>query len=169
MGFGESLASHHAIRGGLLVPLLLFECRIPLRLDFRVRLDCRDPRNRGSEIGRLRELLQAPVPPKQEIPCPYPGMRAYSAENAALFGGRDHEIDDLVQRLSAGLRELYVIGPSGSGKSSLLQSGPSVPLGTLGDVCARGDGVSSAPLPIARSLHLELLERAADEGEDEGD
>lgn len=121
--FGEELAAHHAAHGGLLVPLLLSECSIPLRLDFRVRMDCRQPARRSAEIARLRELLDLPLPVEPEVPCPYPGMQPFTAENAALFCGRTRAIDDLVSRISGGLRELYVIGPSGCGKSSLLQSG----------------------------------------------
>ncbi len=121
--FGESLAGHHAMRGGLLVPLLLFDCALPLRLEFRCKLDCRDPARRAAEMARLRALLDLPAPVEREIPCPYPGMRPYTAENAALFCGRSRDADGRVSRIAGGLRELYVIGPSGSGKSSLLRSG----------------------------------------------
>lgn len=121
--FGETLAGYHAIYGGLLVPLLLSDCALPLRLEFRVRLDCRESGRRAAEIARLRSLLDLAAPPEREIPCPYPGMRPYTAENAALFCGRTRDIDRLVSLIAGGLRELYVIGPSGSGKSSLLRSG----------------------------------------------
>jgi WD40 repeat protein len=57
------------------------------------------------------------------LPCPYPGMRPYSADDADHFHGRGAEIDELLGRLRAGERELYVIGPSGSGKSSLVAAG----------------------------------------------
>ncbi|HWO25673.1 MAG TPA: hypothetical protein VNO30_43340 [Kofleriaceae bacterium] len=57
------------------------------------------------------------------LPCPYPGMRSYSADEADHFHGRGTEIDELLGRLRAGEREIYVIGPSGSGKSSLVAAG----------------------------------------------
>ncbi len=57
------------------------------------------------------------------LPCPYPGMRPYSADDADHFHGRGAEIDELLGRLRAGEREIYVIGPSGSGKSSLVAAG----------------------------------------------
>lgn len=57
------------------------------------------------------------------LPCPYPGMRPYAADDADHFHGRDKEIEDLLARLRAGEREIYVIGPSGSGKSSLVRAG----------------------------------------------
>jgi hypothetical protein len=57
------------------------------------------------------------------LPCPYPGMRPYSADDADYFHGRSAEVDELLGRLRAGEREIYVIGPSGSGKSSLVRAG----------------------------------------------
>lgn len=131
--FGEALASHHATHGGLLVPIVLADCTLPLRLDFRVKIDCRDAGRRASELGRLRALLALPDPPPRELPCPYPGMRPYAAEDAALFCGRDRELDKLVALIAGGVRELTVIGPSGSGKSSLLLSGLVPRLARAGD------------------------------------
>jgi hypothetical protein len=58
-----------------------------------------------------------------DVPCPYPGMRPFTVDDAASFHGRDTQIDDLIDRLRAGEREIYVIGPSGSGKSSLVAAG----------------------------------------------
>jgi WD40 repeat protein len=121
--FGEDLANYHAAKGGRLVPLLVSDCTLPLRLGFRVRLDCRDRSRAHAEVRRLLVLLGQPEPPEREIPCPYPGMRPFLTENAALFCGRTHEVNDIVGRLRAGEREIYVIGPSGSGKSSLVVAG----------------------------------------------
>lgn len=50
-------------------------------------------------------------------------MRPYTADDAGSFYGRDTEIAELVGRLRAGEREIFVIGPSGSGKSSLVTAG----------------------------------------------
>jgi hypothetical protein len=58
-----------------------------------------------------------------ELPCPYPGMRPYSADDAAHFHGRSTEIEDLLVRLDNDEREIYVIGPAGSGKSSVVTAG----------------------------------------------
>ncbi len=58
-----------------------------------------------------------------EIPSPYPGMRPFAENEGGWFFGRDKELDDLVRRLDRGEREIYVIGPPGSGKSSLVQAG----------------------------------------------
>jgi hypothetical protein len=58
-----------------------------------------------------------------ELECPYRGMRPYAKEDSPRFHGRDAEINDLINRLRAGEREIFVIGPSGSGKSSLVAAG----------------------------------------------
>jgi hypothetical protein len=72
-----------------------------------------------------RQLILAAVAPqfRRDLPCPYPGMRPYTADDAASFHGREAEIEELIGRLRAGEREIYVIGPSGSGKSSLVAAG----------------------------------------------
>jgi WD40 repeat protein len=59
---------------------------------------------------------------------PYPGLRAFTADDAAVFFGRSEEtrhLVDLVQpTLSHGSgRWVTIVGPSGSGKSSLLSAG----------------------------------------------
>jgi hypothetical protein len=42
--------------------------------------------------------------------CLYPGMRPYSADDADHFQGRGVEIEELLGRLWAGEREIYVSG-----------------------------------------------------------
>jgi WD40 repeat protein len=121
--FAELLASHASGVEGRLVPLLLADCELPLRLDVRVLLDFRDSSRWAEEGQKLRRHLQQQAPAPVDVPCPYPGMRPYSADAAAYFYGRDAEVDELVGRLRAGEREIYVIGPSGSGKSSLIAAG----------------------------------------------
>ena len=64
---------------------------------------------------------------------PYKGLRAYRSEDRQDFFGRDPLIDELIAALQASLNEekqgdqdvrlLPVIGPSGSGKSSLVMAG----------------------------------------------
>ncbi|WP_075219926.1 nSTAND1 domain-containing NTPase [Acuticoccus yangtzensis] len=53
---------------------------------------------------------------------PYPGLRAYSRDETDLFFGRERTTDAMVERLAA-TRFLAVLGPSGSGKSSLVRTG----------------------------------------------
>lgn len=121
--FGEQLASHASGVEGRLVPLLRSDCDVPLHLDFVVALDFRDPDRWPAEVKRLRDRLAQPAPVIADVVCPYPGMRPYAAEDTACFYGRDKEIDEIVGRLRAGEREIYVVGPSGSGKSSLVAAG----------------------------------------------
>ena len=55
-------------------------------------------------------------------PCPYPGMVPFTEEQSHLFFGRESEVDEMVARLRH-QSFLAVIGPSGSGKSSLVYAG----------------------------------------------
>jgi len=55
--------------------------------------------------------------------CPYRGLDVFSEDHAEFFFGREHIIDRLVNRLKQDMRFLAVLGPSGSGKSSLVQAG----------------------------------------------
>jgi WD40 repeat protein len=120
----ELLASHDAVdRSGRMVPLVLDDCAIPLRLAALVTLDLRRRDGWEAAFGRLRTLLSQPSPRPDELTCPYPGMRPFSGDEAARFFGRERDIDHMVQLLRAGERELYVVGPSGSGKSSLIAAG----------------------------------------------
>ena len=59
---------------------------------------------------------------------PYPGMLAFEEEDAAIYFGRDLEVRQLIERLTArrtlgGIRLVALVGSSGSGKSSLLRAG----------------------------------------------
>ena len=54
--------------------------------------------------------------------CPYKGLAPFEAGDAEFFFGRERLVDELVDRLAASSL-LAVIGPSGSGKSSLLHAG----------------------------------------------
>jgi len=110
---------------GVLLPLLLEDCEIPAHIRALVKLDFRDPTREvwTAEIDRLRQYLAQRRVPDPDIPCPYPGMRPFTEQDAQLFFGRDAELDDVVRRLRRGEREIYVIGASGSGKSSMIAAG----------------------------------------------
>src|SRR5215510_814705 len=126
--FAEHLVTYASVdkhTHGVLLPLLLEDCEIPTHIQALVKLDFRDPTREvwTAEIDRLHQYLaQRPVP-DPDIPCPYPGMRPFTEQDAQLFFGRDAELDDIVRRLRRGEREIYVIGASGSGKSSLIAAG----------------------------------------------
>ncbi|WP_224243835.1 bifunctional serine/threonine-protein kinase/formylglycine-generating enzyme family protein [Hyalangium gracile] len=53
---------------------------------------------------------------------PFRGLRAFTEAEAALFSGREAEVDALVERLRHD-GPVALVGPSGIGKSSLLQAG----------------------------------------------
>ena len=65
-------------------------------------------------------------------PRPYKGLAAFEPDDAADFFGRERLVAELVARL-AGTRLLAVVGPSGSGKSSLVRAGllPALATGVL--------------------------------------
>ncbi|SHE74737.1 WD40 repeat [Modicisalibacter ilicicola DSM 19980] len=59
---------------------------------------------------------------------PYPGLMAFDEQDAAIFFGRDDEIQQALDRLHqlrrfGGPRLLMLLGASGSGKSSLVRAG----------------------------------------------
>jgi WD40 repeat protein/energy-coupling factor transporter ATP-binding protein EcfA2 len=131
--FGNSLATHHAIHGGQLVPLLRTELNVPLISKNFVTLDFCKAERQADEIARLRKMLDQPEPRRRDLPCPYPGMHPYTEERAHAFGGREEEVDALVARIAGGLKEIYLVGASGSGKSSLLRAGVAARLQRTGD------------------------------------
>lgn len=115
----------------------------------------------GVDAARL--VLASAAPAVQvALPCPYPGMRPYSADDADHFHGRGAEIDELVGRLRVGEREIYVIGPSGCGKSSLVAAGllPRLVHGVtgLGSFVVRSMRPGERPASRLREL-LEASER----------
>lgn len=126
--FGEQIAAHASLArdsNRTLLPLLLQDCQIPPHIRALTLLDFRNPSRDAweAEIGRLRAYLDPPAMPVCDLPCPYPGMRPFTQDDAGRFFGRDPELDRITRRLRRGVREIYVIGASGSGKSSLIVAG----------------------------------------------
>jgi WD40 repeat protein len=120
----ELLASGAAVDGKLeVVPLWLEDCALPPHIRYKVLLDFRDRASWDALARTLREFLARPAPACAPLPCPYPGMRPFQADDAKYFYGRDTEIEAVLGLVAAGERELYLIGPSGSGKSSLITAG----------------------------------------------
>ncbi|HEX7841588.1 MAG TPA: TIR domain-containing protein [Kofleriaceae bacterium] len=126
--FGQQIAAYASVASdihGVLLPLLLADCDLPAHIRALVTLDFQHPAREGweAEVGRLRAYLARPAAPAQDLLCPYPGMRPFTEQDAGRFFGRDVEIARIVHRLQRGEREIYVIGASGSGKSSLVAAG----------------------------------------------
>jgi WD40 repeat protein/energy-coupling factor transporter ATP-binding protein EcfA2 len=112
----------------------------PLRLHGEVMLDLLsdvqwiDWQDEASALARLLGGLRlAGLDPADSFAwdprrAPYPGLQAFMAEDAGVFFGRDHEIDRLEELFQPTLqrgagRFVAIVGPSGSGKSSLLHAG----------------------------------------------
>lgn len=64
--------------------------------------------------------------------CPYRGLAAFQPEDADRYFGRDALVAELVDRIDRD-RVLFVVGPSGSGKSSAVRAGliPAVASGAV--------------------------------------
>jgi hypothetical protein len=123
--FSEAVASSAEVggdRGPVVVPILLDSCELPLRIGAKVSLDCRSRETWEPAVARLRDMLAAPSPPAEELPCPYPGMASFGSAQRHLFFGRDAELDELATR-AFHQPLLVVLGPSGCGKSSLVCAG----------------------------------------------
>ena len=70
---------------------------------------------------------------------PFPGLRAFTPDDAPIFFGRGRETDELIKKVSES-RFVAVVGASGSGKSSLVAAGL---LPRLAANAISGDGVGS--------------------------
>ena len=115
--------------------------RLPHFLRARTWVDFR----RGRDDGRaLQDLINAVkcVPFGPDVPvardddvAPYRGLRVFAEEDAQFFFGRDRDVQRLVEKLKSS-RFLAVLGPSGSGKSSLVRAGlvPGLRGGALANV-----------------------------------
>ncbi|MCQ8773644.1 nSTAND1 domain-containing NTPase [Streptomyces telluris] len=78
--------------------------------------------DRGEWEARWRAASKACETPEEAAPCPYPGLAAFDETEAGWFFGRG----DLVKTLSRCVEcepLTFVVGASGSGKSSLLRAG----------------------------------------------
>jgi WD40 repeat protein/class 3 adenylate cyclase len=90
----------------------------------RLRAETGDPaedmafgRALGSAAARL-----TPAVPGAIVPNPYKGLRAFEEGDELDFFGREELVEQLVKRLGT-TRFLAVVGPSGSGKSSVVRAG----------------------------------------------
>lgn len=66
--------------------------------------------------GILPELAEREV-------CPYRGLEPFTADHARWFQGRQEAVRQVLANLSRQRRLTLLLGPSGSGKSSLIQAG----------------------------------------------
>ncbi|BAZ27643.1 WD-repeat protein [Cylindrospermum sp. NIES-4074] len=105
------------------IPLVLKSVELPPRLNILVKLNATNEAEQQEAVRRLCADLKHSVPASATKPaCPYPGMIPFSEEMSDRFFGRDEEVEDLIERIRL-YRFITVIGPSGSGKSSLVFAG----------------------------------------------
>ncbi|MFC5175425.1 protein kinase domain-containing protein [Nocardioides taihuensis] len=97
------------------------------------RATCSEPADRYADVPSLVDAVVAalratPSPDLSRIPAhnPYKGLRPFEEPDAADFFGREHLVCHLVERLadeSDSSRIVALVGPSGSGKSSVVHAG----------------------------------------------
>jgi WD40 repeat protein len=103
--------------------ITLHSCTIPTSLAPLKKWDVTNSDDWPGIIEQLCMELGYSVPDSEALPpCPYPGMVSFQEETARFFYGRDTEIEHLLQHLHQ-QHFLLVIGPAGSGKSSLVFAG----------------------------------------------
>ncbi|MCP4215685.1 MAG: hypothetical protein GY765_13610 [bacterium] len=111
---------------------------------------------------------------------PFPGLRPFEEEEEKYFFGRENAVADLMTQLRCS-RFLAVLGPSGSGKSSLITAGllPALYRGFMADAGSRwrvaffrpgGNPVGNLARALGNTLHSHIEEDGADkEALDRGD
>jgi hypothetical protein len=125
--FAELLVQSYGAETGTwpVIPLVLEPVELPPRLAMLTGLDATDESTWPAMIARLTETLQRPVPKDattERPPCPYPGMVPFMEDDQERFFGRTEEAQVALEQLRLH-PFLTVIGPSGSGKSSLVFAG----------------------------------------------
>ncbi|MGN9759007.1 nSTAND1 domain-containing NTPase [Streptomyces sp. SD31] len=126
-------------------------------------------------VRRARRIESSTEP----VECPYPGLKAFGAEQSRWFFGRDTLIADLLVRLDERLGDcgpVAVVAPSGAGKSSLLRAGllPALDRGALPGAgpyvmftpTAAPLANLAAQLAGATGLELTRLKKAMSDGAD---
>ena len=83
-------------------------------------------------VALLRRSARGPAGGGGLVICPFKGLASFEAADADYFCGRERLVADLVAQL-VGAPLLGVVGPSGSGKSSVVRAGllPALASGTL--------------------------------------
>lgn len=113
--------------------------RLPHFLRARTWVDFRAGRDDRKALQHLINAIKGvpfgpdtPVVRDRDV-APYRGLRAFGEEDAPFFFGRDSEVQRLLEKLKSDAF-LAVLGPSGSGKSSLVRAGlvPELRAGALG-------------------------------------
>ncbi|MEM9513366.1 MAG: BTAD domain-containing putative transcriptional regulator [Actinomycetota bacterium] len=140
----ETLTGERPEPGGQPQPVTSLRPELPASLDRVLARGAHpDPERRFPRVAdllrALRQAFGADVIGRPdddatiEVRNPYKGLRAFKETDAHDFFGRDEFVDELVERAGTH-RFLAVVGPSGSGKSSVVRAGllPRIRRGGLG-------------------------------------
>lgn len=116
-----------------IIPLNIDGCTLPSTL---ARIQQINFQQRDSEAyDRLwRAIDNAGIIPGNDFywprrQCPYPGLAAFEEGHAGVYFGRERELEEFFthhlnpMRESGKVRLVFIIGPSGSGKSSFVRAG----------------------------------------------
>ena len=112
-------------------------------------------RRRAAVDARARRPRSRRRRRRRAVVCPYKGLATFDADDAEYFFGRERLVAELVARL-VGAPLLAVVGPSGSGKSSVVRAGllPALAGGVLPgseQLDAGADPARRAPAARARA------------------
>ena len=138
-----------------------------------VSCDVRDPGATEEWLEALSRVRRAAGRRPAGAPVPYRGLASFQPEDASWFYGREPLTEVLIGHLAGQLASgglLVAVGPSGSGKSSLLRAGmiPALRSGALGE-----PGSNSWPValftPGSRPLRALAAQLALLTGADAGD
>jgi hypothetical protein len=94
-----------------------------------------DEAERQGRVDALLELAIKQVPARRDLadlrdwrariidlPCPYRGLEYFDVQHANFYFGREEMVGKLLAKVQA-TNLLFVVGPSGSGESSLVRAG----------------------------------------------
>ena len=154
-------------------------------LELRTWVDFRDGLDSEAAFARLVAGIQGRAPTGgaftlPDAPAPYRGLLAFDEAHSAYFFGREPDIERTLEKLGRE-RFVAVVGPSGSGKSSLVLGGvlprlrrpggllgPELrtwtlrpggrPLRALADALAAGEPTGAQRLALSDTLHQRFLE-----------
>jgi len=95
---------------------------------------------------------------------PFKGLRAFGEDDASVFFGRERLVADVLRRITGGTRLVALVGPSGSGKSSVVRAGV-IPAIRKGDLSGERTWMVAQMVPGAHpfaELEVALLRASLD-------